>query len=191
MVQDLLSKKLMLLQAFNGLPERCEAVDMFRVAYLYRKQFDYLAESESEEDSDGLVSAVSRALSLSLDFGLEKTKLYVSSGKGIDTVSWNFLDSSLSDNFKSKMCKAVPDASDYIIDVFFASLEWARIDYKHRGKLKLAVAESLLNYARTATLGAIKFEDNFTYDYEAAWVENVYSHFGTINNRTGERDQKC
>ena len=60
-------KRMMLLQAFRDLPD--DALDNFRFAYIYRSQFDDLAESGSAEDAgSGLVAAVIRALALGTGF---------------------------------------------------------------------------------------------------------------------------
>ena len=176
----------MLLQAVIRLPKRCEALDLFQIAYLYRRQFEYLAESEPEEDS-GLVSAVSRALSLSLDFGLEDRKVYASCDRGIDTISWDFLKPSLSDNFKWEICRKVPQLPDYTISIFFDSLGRAEVDYQNSGKLQLAVAESLQNYARTATIGTIELEEHTARDSGLSWIGNSYDHFADLNAGLGGR----
>lgn len=147
-------KELLLLGAFNSLPQHSESLSRFEKSYLYRSQFPFLGESGNETDSSGLIYAVSKALSLSVGFGLERSTIYIDSGMGIETVPSELLtDLKPLENFREKLSETVHRLSSYTIAGFFQSLDWIKLDYLDQAKLQQAVEESLLNYARIATLG--------------------------------------
>lgn len=150
------AQKVMLKQTFSSLPDS-EELDLFRMAYCYRHQFDDLA--ESEDNPQGLVGALSRALSLAVDLS-SAGKSYADLGRGIDTLPDYavdiFFDSHRDMNnalFKRDLCEAGIRLPDYNIASFFEALDWAGIDYHQPENLQQAVESSLLNYAQTATLG--------------------------------------
>lgn len=157
----------MLRQAFRNLPD--EAINNFRLAYFYRSQFGYMAESRSAEDSGkGLVAAVIRALALGIGF---KHYSYdnIQRDIGIDAISDSNLEGHVKSfeetdvaEFRMQLCGVVKQLPAYNVHTFFDSLEWAEVDCKNKVVFQKAVEESLLNYARTAMLGISAFYERET-----------------------------
>lgn len=162
---DLVRKKLMLVGAIHDLHSlNFDSLHLFRKAYLYRRQFDYLAEAGSEADETGLVAALTRALSLSI--GFEMGNIYADSGRGLGSIPEPYLSSlSLPDTFTQDLGVAVYYLSPYTIKYFFETLDWVKLDYSDQEKLQWAVSESLRNYARVATIGidVLSLDNNFAY----------------------------
>ena len=154
-------KRMMLLQAFRDLPD--DALDNFRFAYIYRSQFDDLAESGSAEDAgSGLVAAVIRALALGT--GFRYSYGCIKHDMGIDAIPDSGIESYVQSfeemddaEFRTQLYDAATKLSGYNVQTFFDSLKWFGVDYKDKAVLRRAVEESLLNYARTAMLGANEF----------------------------------
>lgn len=149
----------MLQETFCGLPTEQE-IDLFRMAYLFRHQFDYLAESGSEEDPHGLTAAVSRALVLGQDSQINGKFLYEHSGRGVDSTPDSSIELFLGShekqddyNFKRELAETVTMLADYTVTLFFDSLRMNRINYQNPEALQEGVLNSFLSYAKTATLG--------------------------------------
>ena len=166
----------LLQEAIKDLPDNDDSIILFGKAYLYRRQFEDLAEHELDynpsgvvgvqctctpngqvytytpsKDFCGLVYALSKALSLSI--GFEIKNVYEELERGIETIPSDLLPKTLPDDFKQDLCAIVSDLTPYTVKTFFESLEWAKLDYNNPEKLQWAVSESLHNYARVAALG--------------------------------------
>lgn len=147
----------MLLQAFRNLSD--DALDNFRLAYVYRSQFDDLAESGSAEDAgSGLAAAVIRALALGTGFRYSYDE--IKCNLGIDAIPDSGIESYIQSfeemddaEFRTQLYDAATKLPGYNVQTFFGSLEWFGVDYKNKAVLRQAVEKSLLNYARTAMLG--------------------------------------
>lgn len=164
----------LLQEAIKNLPDNDESITLFGKTYLFRRQFEDLAENELDYNSEGVVLvqctpneqaytythskdfcglgyALSKALSLSI--GFEIKTVYEELGRGIETIPNDLLPEILPDNFKQDLCAIVSDLTPYTIKTFFESLEWTKLDYNNPEKLQWAVSESLHNYVRVAALG--------------------------------------
>ena len=141
----------LLQEAIKNLPDNDDSIILFGKAYLYRRQFEDLAEHGIEYDSSGLMYALSKALSLSI--GFEIKTVYEELERGIETIPNDLLPEILPDNFKQDLCAIVSDLTPYTVKTFFESLEWTKLDYNNPEKLQWAVSESLHSYARVAALG--------------------------------------
>jgi len=148
---ELSQKKQLLVEAFQRLPQDDYSLSRFGKAYLYRRQFEYLAEYGNDGDDSGLVTAVSTALNLSV--GFEIGNIYADSGRGVERIPAQFLSGNWPRDFKQEVCAAVSNLSDYTVKIFFESLEWIQLEYQNPANLEWAVGESLHNYARVATFG--------------------------------------
>jgi hypothetical protein len=163
-----------LLRAFHDIPEGCNVINAFRLAYLYRREDDELAESGSEEDPTGLVAALTRVLNIGVDHNHDQAVSYRELSRGIFSIPDSFMEHvfgsyNLADDirFRFELYNAVEKVPAYNINLFYDRLlSSGYINMDGGGKLafsredlKEAVIESLSNYADAATLGAKDIEE--------------------------------
>ncbi|MEK6939417.1 MAG: hypothetical protein AABX31_01695 [Nanoarchaeota archaeon] len=181
---ELAFKELLLLSTFTHLPKNSEAVIRFEKSYLFRNRFPFLGESGSDQDSSGLVYAVSKALSLSIGFSDGGSAAFIESGKGIETISCEFLEAlKPREYFQQKLLETVPRLSCYTLDCFFTTLDWVKVDYAGMEKLQMAVLESFQNYSRIAALG---IEDDYIDHTKIPAVSRKASKNSDIFNFAGK-----